>query len=94
MHMANAALRQQLPARWSGGHALSLDVEIFNVLNLLDQRWGLLRVPNTVALQHVGQKVTVSPSEPIFRFDPARAAHSTANVESAYQIQLALRYRF
>jgi hypothetical protein len=73
---------------------MSLRVEIFNVLNLLNPRWGLVRVPNTVALEHVRQNTTVSPSEPVFRFDPARAAHSAANLESAYQIQLALRYRF
>jgi hypothetical protein len=33
-------------------------------------------------------------SQPLFRFDTARAAFDTQNVESAYQIQLALRYRF
>jgi len=80
--------------RWSDDHALSLDVEIFNVLNLLNPRWGLVRIPNTVALQHVGQNLAVTPSEPIFRFDAARRPYSTDNVESAYQIQLALRYRF
>ena len=94
VHTANIALRQQLPMRWSDDHALSLDVEIFNVLNLLNPRWGLVRIPNTVALQHVGQTLAVTPSEPIFRFDTARGPHSTDNVESAYQIQLALRYRF
>lgn len=93
VHTANASLRQQLPTRWNSGHALSLDVEIFNVLNLLNPRWGLLRVPNTVALQHVGQNTTVTPSEPVFKYDLARRAYSTDNVESAYQIQLAVRYR-
>jgi hypothetical protein len=93
VHTATAALRQELPVRFTRGHAVSLDVEIFNFLNLLSPRWGLARVPPTNVLQHVGQD-TVTPSEPVFRFDPARAAHSTANAESAYQIQLALRYRF
>ncbi|MGH7679986.1 MAG: carboxypeptidase regulatory-like domain-containing protein [Gemmatimonadaceae bacterium] len=93
MHTANASLRQALPA-WNDNHAVSLDVEIFNVLNLLNARWGLMRVPNTVALQHVRQDVTVTPSQPVFRFDANRAPHSTDNLESAYQIQFALRYRF
>jgi hypothetical protein len=94
VHTANASLRQELSALWNGKHAVSLDVEIFNVLNLLTPRWGLMRVPNTVALQHVRHNVTVTPSQPVFRFDPNQAANSADNVESAYQIQLALRYRF
>jgi hypothetical protein len=94
VHTANLALRQQLPMGWGDTHALSLDLEIFNVLNLLNPRWGLVRVPNTVALQHVRQNMSVTPAEPVFRFDPARAAYSTDNVESAYQLQLALRYHF
>lgn len=94
VHSTNAAVRQELPVRFTAGHSLSVDVEIFNFLNLLNPRWGLLRIPTTNVLQHRGQDATVTPSEPVFSFDPARAAHSTANVESAYQIQLALRYRF
>jgi hypothetical protein len=94
VHTANAAVRQQLPVSLKGGHTLSADVEVFNVLNLLDPHLGLVRVPNTVALQYVRQSTTGTPSEPVFRFDTARAAHSTANMESAYQVQLALRYRF
>ena len=94
VHSANAALRQQLPARWSREHALSLDVEVFNVLNLLNPRWGLVRVPNTVALTHERQNAPAAPAEPVFKFDPARRASESGSVESAYQIQLALRYRF
>jgi hypothetical protein len=94
VHTANAAFRQELPVRFTGGHSVSLNVEIFNVLNLLNPRWGLVRVPNTVALEYLRQNVSVTPSQPVFRFDLARAEHSTANVESAYQVQLALRYRF
>jgi len=94
VHSANVSVRQQLPTRWNKEHALSLDVEVFNVLNLLNPRWGLLRIPNTVALQHVRQDTTVTPSEPVFKYDLGRSAYSTDNVESAYQIQLALRYRF
>jgi hypothetical protein len=94
VHTASVAVRQKLPMRLGDDHALSVDVEIFNVLNLLNPRWGLVRIPNTVALQHVGQNLVVTPSEPVFRFDAARRANSTDNVESAYQIQLALRYSF
>jgi hypothetical protein len=94
VNTANVSVRQELSALWNGTHAVSLGVEVFNVLNLLNPRWGLVRIPNTVALQHWRQNVTVTPSEPVFRFDPNWATHSVSNVESAYQIQLALRYRF
>lgn len=94
MHTANASLRQELPALWNDTQALSLDVEIFNVLNLLNARWGQMRIPNTVALQHARQNMTVTPSQPVFRFDLNHVTNSADNVESAYQIQFALRYRF
>lgn len=64
------------------------------MLNLLSAHWGQMRIPTTVALQHMRQDTTVTPSEPVFRFDRNRAARSAENVESAYEIQLALRYRF
>jgi hypothetical protein len=70
-----------------------VQLEVFNLLNLLNADWGLLRVPNSALLQHVGQ--TPGPaSQPVFRYDPARAATSTQNVESAYQLQLGVRYAF
>ena len=91
VNTTNLALRQSLPA--SRGHELSVQLEVFNVLNLLNADWGLLRVPNGALLQHVAQTTGSSP-QPVFRYDPARAATSTQNVESAYQIQLGVRYTF
>jgi hypothetical protein len=91
IHSANAAVRQSLPA--VRGHGLSLELEIFNVLNLIRSDWGLYRVPNPVLLRQVGRTAgSATESQPIFRFDD-KARYSTANVESAYQ-QLALRYSF
>ena len=93
VHSANASLRQSLPAAW--GHGVSLEVEVFNVLNLIDKSWGLYRVPRTVLFQHVRQTPgSASTSQPVFRFDENWAPYSTDNTESAYQIQLAVRYRF
>lgn len=86
-------MRQALPAL--GEHQLSLELEIFNILNLIRRDWGLNRVPNTVPLRQVGQ--TVGPatiSQPVFRFVEGWQAYTTDNAESAYQLQLALRYRF
>jgi hypothetical protein len=87
----NLALRQSLPI--ARGHELSVQLEVFNLLNLLHADWGMLRVPNAALLQHVGQTTGSSP-QPIFRYDPARVASSTQNVESAYQLQLGVRYAF
>jgi hypothetical protein len=91
INTSNASLRQSMQA--IGGHDLSVQLEVFNVLNLLNSSWGLFRVPNTVLLQHTGQTSGVSP-QPIFSFDAATAGTSTRNVESGYQLQLSLRYSF
>ena len=93
VHSANTGLRQSLPSL--AGHEMSLRVEVFNVLNLLNKHWGLYRVPNTALLQHVRQ--TSGPtamSQPIFFFPESWQPYNSENAESAYQIQLALRYRF
>jgi hypothetical protein len=93
VHSSSAAVRQSLPAR--AGHEATVELEVFNLLNLIRRDWGLYRVPNTFLLRHVGQTPgTLATSQPVFTFDPNWQPNSTANVESAYQLQLALRYRF
>jgi len=68
---------------------------VFNLLNLLNAKWGLYRVPNTVALQQVGQATHPDGGgQPLFRFDPTKQRYSTRNIESGYQLQLAARYSF
>ena len=91
VNTSNASLRQSLRA--IGEHDLSLQLEVFNVLNLLNSSWGLFRVPNTVLLQHVRQTSDASP-QPVFAFDAETAGSNTRNVESGYQLQLSLRYSF
>ena len=93
VHSAHVSIRQSLPS--FGKHRLSLQLDVFNVLNLLNSRWGLSRVPNVHILQHVAQ-TTGQPNESrsTFRFNPALQAYSTANTESVYQFQLAARYSF
>jgi hypothetical protein len=91
VHTSNASLRQSLRA--IGGHAVSLQVEVFNLLNLLNPSWGLFKEPNDKILQHVGQ-TSGTPSQPIFHFDATNAGTSTQNLESGYQLQLSLRYSF
>jgi len=93
VHTTALAVRQALPA--PRGHVLSLEIQVFNLLNLLSQGWGLVRTPDTALLSHVGQTAETLPeAQPIFRFDPAFRPYNTDSPESYYQIQLAARYSF
>jgi hypothetical protein len=87
----NAAIRQSL--RTVRGRDLSVQLDVFNLLNLLNSSWGLLRLPNQNLLQHVGQTQGSAP-QPLFHFDAASAGTNTQNLESGYQLQLSLRYGF
>jgi hypothetical protein len=91
VHTSNASLRQSL--QQIGGHDVSVQLEVFNFLNLLNPSWGLFRVPNERILQHVRQTAGPSP-QPVFYFNAATAGTSTQNLESGYQLQLSLRYSF
>jgi len=88
----NASVRQSIPV---AGRAVEAQLDVFNVLNLLNGDWGRLRVAAPPVLEHVGQTVETGPaSRPIFRFDAGNPAWTTVPNESAFQLQLALRYRF
>ncbi|MBA3645258.1 MAG: TonB-dependent receptor [Gemmatimonadaceae bacterium] len=91
-HTTIASVRHTIPV---GIRAVEAQLEVFNVLNLLNNGWGRLRVAAPRILEHVGQ--TMGPAgttQPIFRFDPTRSEWTTLQAESAFQFQLALRYRF
>jgi len=100
MNIATLALRQTLPTRQS--QALALELQVFNVFNLLNPRWGRVQFPTgavptssnqVVLLSQVGE--TTGPgAQPIYRFDPTMRRYSSENYDSFYQIQLALRYVF
>jgi len=93
IHSSSAGVRQSLPAAW--GHAVSLELEVFNVLNLVNRGWGVYRAPDPVLLNQVGRTAgAATSSQAIFSLTDGWAPYSTANAESAYQLQLALRYRF
>ena len=94
-HLLNAAIRQGLPAL--GRHAVAVQVEVFNLLNLLNRDWGLVRLPansnspyTTALLTHVGE----SAGKSVFRFDPNTPRWNSENLNSYYQIQLSARYSF
>jgi hypothetical protein len=97
---ANVAVRQSLPM--IDEQSVDLEVQVFNVLNLLNPRWGRLALPSGATfttssqialLSQVGE-VTGSQAQPLYRFDPATSRYSYDNVDAYYQIQLAVRYTF
>jgi hypothetical protein len=97
VHVANLSVRQALPP--VRGHKLALQVDVFNVLNLLNEDWGRLRVvspgPNVALLEQIARTPgPLSASQPVFRFDASRARFDDQNVDSAYQLQLGVRYSF
>jgi hypothetical protein len=88
-----ASLRQTVLA--TGSHALTAQLDVFNVLNLLRRDWGQYRVGDPALLQQVGEVPgTPGTAQPIFRFDLSKPQWTTVPAESAYQLQLSLRYSF
>ncbi len=97
INLANMSIRQKLPP--FGRHAVALQLDVFNLLNLLNAEWGEFRVvapgPNASLLAQVGQTPgTAAQSQPIFRLNQAGARFDSQNVQSAYQLQLGMRYSF
>jgi hypothetical protein len=100
LHQTNVALRQMLPA--AAKHVVTLEVQLFNLLNLLDARWGKMQLPggtvptttNQIPLLSQVGETTGSQPQPVYRFDVATQRYVAENVDSFYQVQLALRYSF
>ncbi|MEJ7760793.1 MAG: hypothetical protein WKF55_14515 [Gemmatimonadaceae bacterium] len=91
-HTTIASVRHTVPV---GTRAVEAQLEVSNVLNLLSGRWGRYRVADPRILEHVGQTTgAAGATQPIFRFDATRPDWTTVQAESAFQLQLALRYRF
>jgi len=95
----NLSVRQSV--RGIRGHTVAFEVQVFNLLNLLDDQWGRIAMPSSIStassqvnlLTHTSQ-IAGSPSQSVFRFDPATKRFDSQNVDSYYQIQLAARYNF
>ena len=87
-----ASLRQVVDV---GAHRPEISLDIFNVLNLLNARWGRYRVAAPRLLEHVGSSPEAQgASQPIFRYDPTSPDWTTLHAESAFNLQLGMRYRF
>jgi hypothetical protein len=91
-HTTIASVRQGVPI---GRRTVEAELQLFNVLNLLNGEWGRYRVADPSLLEHVGQVTSPAPlAQPLIRFDMTRPAWTTLTTESAFQLQLAMRYRF
>jgi hypothetical protein len=91
-HTTIASVRQGIPI---GRQVLELELDAFNLLNLLSDGWGRYRLARSRVLEHVGQGTDAEGgSQPIFRFDPAFTRWETLPAESTFQLQVAARYRF
>ena len=97
----NLSLRQSLPA--IRGQAFTVQLDVFNFLNLLNADWGQQPLPplgggSVPMLTHVGQtggSVTgPDGSQGIFTFDPTMDKYDRRHVGSAYQMQVGVRYSF
>jgi len=99
-HTTVASVRQAIP---TPGRALDVELQVFNVLNLLRSSCGLSRVtygrsdvtatpPLLERVGRIGGTNATAQSE--FRFEPTAPRWTTQPELSAYQLQLALRYRF
>jgi hypothetical protein len=98
MNLINLAVRQTVAER--PHQAFALELQVFNVLNLLNPRWGRVQLPvgaaptstNQVAL--LSQTGETTDAQPVYRFDTTTRRYSSENYDTYYQIQLALKYTF
>ena len=91
-HTTIASVRQGIPI---GRQVLELELDAFNLLNLLSDGWGRYRLARPRILEQVGEGTDAAGGiQPIFRFDPAFTPWETLPAESAFQLQVAARYRF
>jgi hypothetical protein len=100
MHLTNLAIRQVLPS--VRDHSWGVELQVFNLLNLLNPGWGRIELPTGTVLattsqipllSQVGQTAGLD-AQPIYRFASTLHRYDDQNLDSYYQLQLALRYNF
>ncbi|MFL5502155.1 MAG: carboxypeptidase regulatory-like domain-containing protein [Gemmatimonadaceae bacterium] len=100
MNLTNLAVRQSVPS--IRDHSLVFELQVFNVLNLLNPRWGRIAFPTGSALASTNQIALLSQvgetqgpgAQPIYRFDSSMQRYSYENLDTYYQLQVAVRYNF
>jgi hypothetical protein len=100
MSVTNLALRQTLPSVRE--QSVVLEMQVFNLLNLLNSRWGRIALPTGSSLATTSQIPLLSQvgetagprAQPIYRFDSKMPRYSDENLDTYYQLQFAVRYTF
>jgi hypothetical protein len=99
-HRLNVSGRQTLPSIM--GQNLSLQLDVFNFLNMLNKGWGAQAFGGTQSpydlLDYRGRTgspaSTLLNSQPIWSFNPNYKKFTSNNLASNYQIQAQIRYSF
>jgi hypothetical protein len=102
-HRVDLSVRQAIPQLF--GQQLSLQLDVFNFLNLLNEDWGQVKLPTLsptfpdqrVLIQNGRSPGPLNQSLPTFTFDDRvieRGAFDALTTGSNYQMQLTLRYSF
>jgi hypothetical protein len=94
----NVSVRQSLPT--FRGHNVTLQMDIFNFTNLLNDDWGhqpTAGFGSQTLLDYVSRVPTTAPLEsatPVYAFNPGYRKFLSENIASVYQLQFQLRYSF
>ncbi len=99
----NVSGRQSLPS--IGGQTVSLQLDVFNFLNLLNNHWGAQPIGGSFQLYNLldyrgrtaapaGQTATLLNTSPTFSFNPNYTKFVSNNLSSNYQIQAQIRVSF
>ena len=101
-NLVNLSIRQSLST--FRGQNLSLQLDVFNFLNLVNKNWGHqtftfsdITLLNYAGLANSkGSLIAGSPTEtqPLYQFTPGQQKFNFDNVDSNYQMQLSVRYSF
>lgn len=96
----NLTLRQSLP-RFGNNNAVSVELGIFNLLNLLNRDWGQIKTTNGIIFFDypvlTARSYDVATQRHRFNFNPKQVDNrfiSTTSPFNSYQIQLSARYAF
>jgi hypothetical protein len=77
---------------------ITVQLDVFNFLNLLNKKWGLQSTPGTspITLLSSGNYVngTILTGQPTYTFNPGYTKFFSNNLQSNYQMQLQARYSF
>lgn len=96
-NQVNLSVRQSLQT--FGMQNVSLQLDVFNFMNLLNEDWGQFKSADFGAVNLLSYRTRTAGNlnegaQSIFTFDPQFQKWSTDNIGSNYQLQLQLRYSF